>query len=235
MCEHCQPMSPARRRFLVGGAALAAASILPVRGRAASEQPVTVAPGEALTRLMAGNARYAGNTSTNKDFSAGRAARARGQAPFAAILSCADSRVSPEIVFDQGPGEIFVVRLAGNFVNDDGLASLEYGTSVLGAGLILVLGHSSCGAVAATIEAVQSGATLPGHLPGLVDAIRPAVETALAEKPADLLAEATEANVRLNVGRLLTAQPVLAGRIAAGQLDIAGGVYDISTGVVTLV
>src|SRR3712207_3984048 len=108
--------------------------------------------------------------------SAGRVARAAVQYPFAAILSCADSRVSPELAFDQGPGELFVVRLAGNFVNDDGLASLEYGTRFLGVPLVMILGHSNCGAVSATIKVLQEGAALPGHLPELVNSIKPAVE-----------------------------------------------------------
>jgi carbonic anhydrase len=98
----------------------------------------------------------------------------------AAILSCADSRVSPELLFDQGPGDLFVVRLAGNFVDDDGLASLEYAVKFLGAPLLMVLGHSNCGAVDAAIKVVKEGAELPGHLPELVDSIKPAVIAAQA-------------------------------------------------------
>ena len=110
---------------------------------------------------------HAANLSTNRDPSAGRIARAAAQYPFAAIVSCADSRVVPEFAFDQGPGELFVVRVAGNVVDDDGLATLEYGVKALGVPLIVVLGHSGCGAVAATIKVVKEGVTLPGHLPGL--------------------------------------------------------------------
>ena len=98
-------------------------------------------------------------------------------------MSCADSRLAPELAFDQGPGELFVVRVAGNFVNEDGLASLEYGAMVLGVPLIMVLGHSSCGAVDATIKVVKDGSTLPGHLPSLINAIRPAVVAAQAKIP----------------------------------------------------
>ena len=103
------------------------------------------------------------------------------QKPIAAVLSCADSRVAPEYVFDQGPGQLFVVRVAGNVLNDDGTASLEYAVKFLGARLVIVLGHGNCGAVKAAIDVVQKGAALPGHLPGLIDLIKPAVMA--AEQP----------------------------------------------------
>ena len=159
-----------------------------VLARSPGERANAISPDEALKRIMAGNARYAANTARNKDFSAGRAARAVGQHPIAAILSCANSRLSPELAFDQGPGELFVVRLAGNFVNDDGLASIEYGLKFLGIPLVVVLGHSNCGAVDATIKVVKDGAELPGHLPDLVNSIRPAVEAAIPRKPRIFLA-----------------------------------------------
>jgi carbonic anhydrase len=108
------------------------------------------------------------------------------QFPIAAILSCADSRVAPEFAFDQGPGDLFVVRLAGNFANDDGLASLEYAVKFLGVPLVLVLGHSNCGAVSSAIRVVEDNAEPPGHLPGLVQSIKPAVEAAKAKSPKDL-------------------------------------------------
>jgi carbonic anhydrase len=238
MCEQCNKPNFSRRRLLgLGLAATAAAAFpsLPAWSQATSAAPGAVSPDEALKRLQQGNARYAANTSRNKDFSAGRAARASAQYPFASILSCADSRLSPELAFDQGLGDLFVVRVAGNFTNEDGLASLEYGSVVLGVPLILVLGHSNCGAVNATIKVVKEGTTLPGHLPSLINAIRPAVVAAEARKPADLLAEATAENVRLNVKYLQTAKPLLADLVAAGKLKVAGAVYDIATGKVTAV
>ncbi|MGH6937244.1 MAG: carbonic anhydrase [Methylocella sp.] len=128
-----------------------------------------------------------------------------------AVLGCADSRVAPEFAFDQGPGDLFVVRLAGNFVNDDGLASLEYAVKFLGVLLVTVLGHSNCGAIGAAIEVIEDNAELPGHLPGLVQSIKPAVEAAKAKSPSDLLEAAITENVALNVKRLETAQPLLAG------------------------
>jgi carbonic anhydrase len=117
---------------------------------------------EALRSLVTGNARYVANAPRVRDFSAGRAARVEIQAPFAAILSCADSRVAPELVFDGDPGDLFVVRLAGNVVNPDVLASLEYTVALLRTPLIVVLGHSGCGAVDAAIKVAKHGAELPG-------------------------------------------------------------------------
>lgn len=236
MCEHCA-VQVDRRRFLLGAAAAAGALSLPRAALAAdgSPPPNAISPDEALKRLADGNARYVANTSTNKDYSAGRVARSLGQYPFAAIVSCSDSRVAPELVFDQGPGELFVIRVAGNFVNEDGLASVEYGTSVLGVPLILVLGHSSCGAVDATIKVVKDGTALPGHLPSLVAAIRPSVEEAIAEKPTDLLAAATIKNVQHNVDYLVKAEPIVAGLVASGKVKVVGGVYDIATGKVGMV
>ncbi len=108
--------------------------------------PNAISPDAALQRLMQGNERYAANAPDHKDYSAGRAARVSAQFPIAAILSCADSRVSSELAFDQGPGDLFVVRLAGNFLDDDGLASLEYAVRFLDVPLLMVLGHSNCGA-----------------------------------------------------------------------------------------
>jgi carbonic anhydrase len=198
-------------------------------------QSAPVSPDEAIQRLQEGNVRYAANTSRNKDFSAGRMARASAQYPFASIVSCADSRVSPELVFDQGPGDLFVVRVAGNFVNEDGLASLEYGAVVLQSRLIMVLGHSDCGAVNSTIKAMSDGTTLPGHLPSLVNSIRPAVEAAKARNAADLLSEATAENVRRAVAYLHAAKPLLSDLVSAGKLKVVGAVYNIESGTVTTV
>jgi carbonic anhydrase len=223
---------------MLGSAAGLAASLLPGLSAAAAETPPapnSIPPNEALKRLMDGNARYATNTSTNIDYSAGRAARAQAQYPFASIVSCSDSRVAPELLFDQGPGDLFIVRVAGNFVNKDGLASLEYGALVLGSPLILVLGHTSCGAVDATIKVVKDGTKLPGHLPSLVDAIRPSVKAAMAEKPTDLLAAATIENVRQNVAYLKKDQPVLSDMMKLGKVNVVGGIYELATGKVRLI
>lgn len=232
MCLACNSkiITPSRRSVLLGGLAALSASALP----AFAQQAATVSPDEALRRLLDGNARYVVGQRTNTDFSAGRAARAVTQRPFAAILSCADSRVSPELAFDQGPGDLFVVRVAGNFVNDDGLASLEYAINFLETPLIMVLGHSSCGAVDAAIKVVRDGLALPGHLPDMIEPIRPAAEVALSKSPSDPLGLAIAANVRNAVARLETAEPILAARVKSRSLRVVGAQYDLETGQVAL-
>lgn len=241
MCDQCADglsVSGSRRGFLRAGGLLALGACLPGvagLGSAAHAQSPAVNGDEALKRLVEGNARYVAGQLSERDFSAGRAARAASQSPFASIVSCADSRVAPELAFDQGPGQLFVTRVAGNFVNKDTLASLEFGAQVLGSQLILVLGHTSCGAISATIDVVKNKTRLPGHLPALVEAIRPAVLTAQKEKPQDMLEAATIANVRLNVERLKKATPILSKRFAEKKLVVVGGVYDLATGKVNLV
>lgn len=238
MCDDHRPCF-SRRSLLSLGAAAAWAGAMKMPAFAleapAATAPNAISPDEALQRLLDGNARYAANTPAIKDFSAGRAARVAKQYPFAAILSCADSRVAPELAFDQGPGELFVVRVAGNFVDDDGLASLEYGVKFLGAPLIMVLGHTNCGAVDATIKVVKENAKLPGHLPGLVRAIKPAVEAAKKANTGNLLDEAIVENVRYNVGRLNKAKPIVSALVAEGKVKVVGGRYDLATGKVSLV
>ncbi|MFG1461352.1 carbonic anhydrase [Xanthobacter sp. DSM 24535] len=235
----CNTHGMSRRGLMIAGAAGAAAVLtgaVPFSAHAQNAAPPNaITPDAALKRLMDGNARYAANTPNQKDFTAGRAARATAQYPFAAILSCADSRVAPELAFDEGPGELFVVRVAGNFVNDDGLASLEYGAKFLGTPLIMVLGHTNCGAVDATIKVLSDNVQLPGHLPELVNAIKPAVEKAKAEKPANLLDAAITANVAFNVERLKNARPILSEMVAAGKVKVVGAVYDLATGKVAMI
>ena len=243
MCELCDHSHQAlsRRRVMLGVGAALALSTLPFT-RARADQPVSltpppnaIAPEAALERLMQGNARYAANEPDEKDFSAGRAERVFAQYPIAAVLSCSDSRVAPELAFDQGPGDIFVVRIAGNFVDDDGLASFEYAVHFLGVPLLMVLGHSNCGAVGAAIKVVKEGAELPGHLPELIKAIEPAVIAAHGRHPSDLLAAAIEENVRLSVKHLIEDVPVLSEALAAKKIAVAGGIYDLATGRIGLI
>ena len=234
MCDVCARKGPSRRTLMFAGAGMLAATQF---AGSAQAQPVRAArtPDEALKLLVAGNARYVANQPQQRDFSAGRASRATGQAPFAAILGCADSRVAPELAFDQGAGDLFVVRVAGNFVTPDGLGSLEYGAAVLGTKLIMVLGHHSCGAVNSTVAALQKGNTLPGHIADLVRAMKPGIEPTLKQPGSDLEQRAVVANVRYNVDRLKTATPILAAMVAKGELGVVGGVYDIATGKANLV
>ena len=243
MSDHCKHYrtaleAPTRRQLMTGAAALVAASALPLVRAKAEDAIVTpqnvIPPSQALDRLMQGNARYAANEPNERDFSHDRAERATAQYPIAAVLSCADSRVSPELLFDQSPGDVFVVRLAGNFLDDDGFASLEYAVKFLGAPLVMILGHTNCGAIDAAIKVVKDRIELPGHLPELIKSIEPAVIAAHARHPSDLLAAATEENVRLNVKRLEGNDPIMTEPLAAKKLAIAGGVYDIATGKVNL-
>ncbi len=196
-------------------------------------RPLATTPDAALKLLVEGNARYVADTPRERRAWADRERRVLGQAPFAAVLGCADSRVSPELAFDQGPGDLFVVRVAGNFVTDEGLASLEFGASVLGTKLILVLGHTGCGAVEATVTALREGNTLPGHIAELVRAMQPGIEPVLGQTGE--FATAVIANVRYNVDRLRHAAPILAGLADADALRVVGGVYDLATGKVELV
>ena len=244
MCEHClgSPKVLSRRGVLAGAGALLAAGALALSHVRAEQKepgdapaPNAIAPSEALERLMQGNERYAAGECECKDYSVGRAERAEAQYPLAAIVSCSDSRVSPELLFDQNPGDVFVVRLAGNIVDDDAFASLEYAVKFLGAPLIMVLGHTNCGAVAAAIKVVMERAELPGHLPELIKAIEPAVIAAHGRHPGDLLAVAIEENVRLSMKQLISDAPIISEALAGKTVAISGGVYGIATGKVTLI
>lgn len=234
MCDACVESGLSRRKLFQGGLGLLAAATLPVAAYAQAATNPSDTPDAALDKLMQGNARYIGNELRERDFSVGRVARTQGQSPFAAILGCADSRIAPELAFDQGPGNLFVVRVAGNFVTPDGLASLEYGAAVLGTKVILVLGHSNCGAINATVGALQKGNDLPGHIGELVRAMKPGVEPALKQAGDDLPQRAVIANVRHNVKTLQESQPILAGLVSSGKLRVVGGVYDLATGKVEL-
>jgi len=165
-----------------------------------------------------------------KNFSVGRSARVKAQYPIAAFLSCADSRVAPELIFDQGPGDLFVVRVAGNYLSGNSLASLEYAVAVLNVPLIMVLGHTECGAVKSTISALQGHTPLPGHIWDIVDAVRPGVEKVVAEGGEDLANRAVATNVQYNVSRIATAQPIIAEAVQAGGVKVVGAIYELSTG-----
>ena len=143
--------------------------------------------------------------------------------------------MAPELIFDQGPGQLFIVRVAGNFVSVEGLASLEYAVKFLGVPLIAVMGHTGCGAIAAAIKVLQQGEVLPGHLPDLIETLKPAVQSAIDRKPKDLLNEAARENVRFNVAKLNADQPIIASKVSRGIVKVVGGLYEIATGDVELV
>jgi carbonic anhydrase len=231
MCQNCNTGTVSRRGLIADAMALSLTA--PLVSRAFAEDTSAAAPAspeEAIQRLMDGNARYVADAAINTDHSVTRASRALGQQPFAAIVSCSDSRVAPELIFDQGPGALFVVRVAGNFISEEGLATLEYGVAVLGIKTILVLGHTACGAIDATIKSIADNALPPGHLPSLVNAIRPAVYDVMGDQPADLLAAATAQNAKLNAERAQSEGPILSEAHAAGKLRSVAGIYEIATG-----
>jgi carbonic anhydrase len=242
MCENCSARSRdgliARRNFLkVATAAAVTLTFAPVASAAPSKappKPQNVLSSEAaLDRLIKGNRRYVNGITKRHDFTHEREALSTGQNPFAAILSCADSRIAPEYCFDTARGDLFVCRVAGNFGSDDIIASLEYAVSVLNTPLIMVLGHESCGAVDATIKSVKDGSTLPGYLPALVSAIAPAVN-AVRGQSGDLLANATRENVRINVEKLKTASPILKSAFDDKNIRVVGAIYTLRAGRVDL-
>jgi carbonic anhydrase len=188
-----------------------------------------LSPDASLERLLQGNQRYIDGVSRRHDFKHEREALVGGQNPFASILSCADSRIAPEYAFDSGRGDLFVCRVAGNFANNDTIASMEYSVAVLGSPLILVLGHEACGAVDATIKSLKDGTTLPGHLPSLVTALAPAVN-AVSQQPGNLLDNATRKNVIDNIEKLKSATPILSAAIEQRKLRVVGGIYRLKDG-----
>jgi carbonic anhydrase len=192
-----------------------------------------VSPDGALDRLMKGNGRYVEGVSKRHDFKHEREALTKGQNPFAGILSCADSRIAPEYAFDTGRGDLFVCRVAGNFLNDDGIASFEYAVSILSTPVLMVLGHKSCGAVDAAIKSIKDNTTLPGHLPSLVTAIAPAVKAVL-EQGGNTLDNAIRQNVILNVEKLKTATPLIDKLVAENKVRVVGAVYNLDNGRVEL-
>jgi len=228
--------SLSRRRFLAlaGGAAAGLALAGPALAKSPPKPENVTSPDGALERLMAGNSRYVEGKALHHDFKAEREALAKGQNPFAAILGCADSRIAPEYAFDAGRGDLFVVRVAGNFATDDGIASMEYAVDSLRTPLVLVLGHQSCGAVGATVKSLQDGTILPGHLPSLVAGIAPAVRSVL-DQPGDVLDNATRQNVRLTVEKLKSAAPILSRYVSEGKIRIQGALYVLATGKVELI
>ena len=201
-------------------------------GRAADGSRLT--PDQALDALMAGNREYLDTTIAPIDYSAARIAAAGEQWPIAGILGCGDARVGAELIFSRGPGELFMVRLAGNFLSDYGLASLEYSVEFLDVPVLMVLGHTHCGAVTAAVKVVQERIDLPGRLFVLTDAIEPSVMIAQQKNPDDLLMAAIEENVRRQVHRLRTISPVINAAQAAGTVKVVGAIYDMDTGEVRL-
>ncbi|MBW4685733.1 MAG: carbonic anhydrase [Komarekiella atlantica HA4396-MV6] len=187
-------------------------------------------PEKGLQLLLEGNDRFVKRKRKNPNQGYSRLQEvAKGQKPFASILGCADSRVPSEIIFDQGLGDLFVCRIAGNVATPEEIGSLEFGSLVLGTTVIMVVGHERCGA----IEAAIKGAQVPGQIGSLIDAIKPAVEKSQGQ-PGDKVANACKSNVLVQIDKL-KASPVLAELIKANKLKIVGGYYDLDTGRVSIV
>lgn len=188
-------------------------------------------PQQALAELKAGNARFAAGHPLKRNLPADVKATTSGQYPFAVVLSCIDSRQPIEIVLDQGIGDIFSARVAGNVLNDDVLGSMEFACKVSGAKLIAVIGHSNCGAIKGAIDDAQLG-----NLTGLLAKIKPAIDTVPADvqprtsKNYTFVDEVSEANVRLVMKEIPERSPVLKEMIEQGQIGLVGGMYDLSTG-----
>ena len=220
------------------------------------DQPM-ISPAEAISRLKDGNSRFTSGSlqhphessderayiaknsyenpgalslgMTSQQAAKRRAELTKSQHPFAIVLSCSDSRVPPEIVFDEGLGDLFIVRVAGNVLNNEGLGSIEYGVEILGARLILVLGHQSCGAVDAAMKTVVSKGNAPGHIQSLVTAIKPVVEST----PKADLDTMIKANVKHVVDALRSSTPILKSKVDSGEVQVVGGYYTLDTGAVT--
>ena len=243
MCDKCSEsqqdrIAPARRSAML---LTASALGLAFAGKALAKEtkpppkPQNVlSPDAALKRLVEGNARYVDGVSRRHDFRHEREALAGGQNPFAAVLSCADSRIAPEYAFDSGRGDLFVCRVAGNFAGTETVASMEYAVAVLNTPLILVLGHDSCGAVDATLKALKDNKPPPGHIPSLVDAIAPAAKAAM-QQGGEVLEKAIRQNVIDNVAKLKSAASILNAAVEQGKLKVVGGIYRLTTGTVDLI
>jgi carbonic anhydrase len=195
----------------------------------------TVTADEALKDLMDGNARFAkGKATSPRRSPADFRAVSEAQNPIAIVVACADSRVSPELLFDAGVGELFVIRVAGNVVDGAGVTvkgSIEYAIAELNVPLVVILGHTNCGAVKAAVQHIDEKDSLPGSINGLVELIKPAVNKVHGQ-PGEKYDNVTRANVNAGVERLKSLQPILAPRVKAGSVKVVGGVYDLHTGTV---
>lgn len=195
------------------------------------EMQASISPKMALELLKDGNKRFVNNLKINRNLLQQANETSDGQHPFAVILSCIDSRTSAELIFDQGLGDIFSVRIAGNIVNEDILGSMEFGCKVAGAKIIVVLGHTKCGAVKGACDDVKLG-----NLTGLISKIKPAVEQEMTTKEnrtsanSEFVENVAELNVQLSVRNILLNSPIIAEMVKNDEISIVGGVHEISTG-----
>tara|TARA_R110002049_G_scaffold74710_1_gene192481 strand:+ start:10839 stop:11468 length:630 start_codon:yes stop_codon:yes gene_type:complete len=197
------------------------------------ETQATMTPNKALNYLKEGNQRFQGNLKANRNLLEQVNDTSEGQFPFATILSCIDSRVSAELVFDQGLGDIFSIRIAGNFVNEDILGSMEFACKLAGTKLLVVLGHTSCGAIKGACDHARLG-----NLTALINKIEPAVEAVIEpaeenlrnSKNLDFVDKVAEKNVHLTLGNIRKNSPVLTEMEENGEIKVVGAMYDVSNG-----
>jgi carbonic anhydrase len=222
-----------RAAFLAGSMAVAGGT-LTARTDGATSAPIAASPEMLLGQLMGGNKRFVEDDfpQTNR-FADKRAMVVEGQAPFAAILSCSDSRVIPELVFVQGIGQLFVTRVAGNYPDDLVIGSLEYAIEHLGTRLILVLGHQGCGAIKAVYGALETKTQLPTHLSSIQELVAPGIAEIVKQRGS--MDSAVEANVHAAAATLKKSPPLISKEVAAGHVRVAGGVYYLNSGEVKLI
>jgi carbonic anhydrase len=237
MCRTCEAQALGRRSFLKSSAAgLAAVALGGAIGSArAADGPATSAtPNEALAALKAGNQRFVEQPQLcSIDLAEQRDAVASHQAPWATIISCADSRVPPELVFGgRGVGDLFIARNAGNLVDTATLGTVEYGAAVLGSPLIVVLAHTACGAVKAACDVVTKNATYPGAIGPMIEPIVPAA-LAVRNADGDFVLNAAKESAKRTAARLTTASTLLSDLVDQGKLKIVAAIYDLESGVVT--
>jgi carbonic anhydrase len=237
MCSNCENEGIGRRDLLKFGAAGIVAlgfSGMSWQARAAEGAATALSPDEALAALKSGNERYVSHPELcSIDLAQQRSAVAGHQAPWATIITCADSRVPPELIFGgHGVGELFVARNAGNLVDTATLGTVEYGAAVLGAPLVVVLAHTSCGAVKAACDVVTKNATYPGAIGPMIEPILPAA-LAVRDSPGDFVNNTAKESARRTAKRLTAASTLITGLISAGKLKIATAIYDLETGAVT--
>jgi carbonic anhydrase len=236
MCVNCASDGIGRRDFMTFGAAgMIALGVggAPRAARAAEGSPTSLSPKEALAALKMGNERYVSNPQLcSVDLAASRAAVAAHQAPWATIISCADSRVPPELIFGgRGVGELFVARNAGNLVDTAALGTVEYGAAVLGSPLIVVLAHTACGAVKAACDVVTKNATFPGAIGPMIEPIVPAA-LAVRNDPGDFANNAAKESAKRTAAKVQSLSPIVGDLVSAGKVKIAAAIYDLESGLV---
>jgi carbonic anhydrase len=237
MCINCESDGIGRRDLMKFGAAaaiaLAAGGAAPA-ARAAEDAPTSLSPREALAELKAGNERFVSHPELcTVDLAQSRSAVAGHQAPWATIIACADSRVAPELVFGgHGVGELFVARNAGNLVDVGTLGTIEYGAAVLGSPLVVILGHTACGAVKAACDIVTKNATYPGVIGRMIEPIVPAA-LAVRNDSGDFADNTAKESAKRTAANLPTVSKIVSDLVGAEKVKIVAAIYDLQTGIVT--